>query len=161
MRRPEIIEGHPFDWEDGKKHAENVVDEHGDVNWRSAFFADPGCTSCPTCHAYYWAEGIRQRCLDCRFEYPTDWWPRVAQGRDHRVLHDGCPKGNGAAEWKQRMREQYRYPKIPDCPYYMWGWNHGDIAADFVKTNEQDWRSIIATWNAGKQIVDALGDEQQ
>jgi hypothetical protein len=62
------------------KQCGGVTNKDGEVNWRAAFGADPGCCSCPACHVTYWAWGARVRCVRCAFEFPTDWWPMYSYG---------------------------------------------------------------------------------
>lgn len=73
MKHPIILEGKEFDWQEGGEYAKHVVDENGVINWRAAFFADPGVMKCPQepCGAYLWAEGLRVRCPDCGHEFDT------------------------------------------------------------------------------------------
>lgn len=66
-----IITGLAFDWDEAKKYADNVVDDSGEVNWRNAFFADPGVMSCPKCDACYWAEGHGVECTGCGHRWYT------------------------------------------------------------------------------------------
>lgn len=70
--RPEIIEGQPFDWEFGAKAAAMAVDDDGEVNWRAAFYADPGTMTCPGCLRKLWREGTLVRCPDCQHEWNTN-----------------------------------------------------------------------------------------
>lgn len=65
MERPIIIEGEPFDWEEGGKNMLNVVDAAGEVNWQAAFSADPGVMQCPRCREYLWKEGTKVQCPNC------------------------------------------------------------------------------------------------
>lgn len=60
-----VLSGTRFDWDEAKQYADNVVDKNGDVNWRNAFWADPGVMSCPKCGAMYWAEGHAVECTGC------------------------------------------------------------------------------------------------
>lgn len=130
-----VLEGDRFDWEDGHKWQSKVVDEDGEINWRAAFFADPGCVSCPACNAYHWAEGTRQRCSQCGFEYPTWWWGNlVAKGRDHRT---------GA------YRTNYTEPQMDD-PYYLFGWHYPDKCHLLPngKNASDEWKAMVAELKA-------------
>ncbi len=71
LLRPVILEGEHFDWEDGAAHAANAVGDDGEVNWRSASYADPGVVACPECGVFHWREGTRVRCAmdDCKHEW--------------------------------------------------------------------------------------------
>lgn len=71
LRTPIIIEGRGFDWDDGKKWASQVQDSDGEINWKAAFFADPGVAQCPYCSVYYWNEGEFVQCLDCGERWHT------------------------------------------------------------------------------------------
>ena len=83
-----------------------MLNEDGAPNMLAAAGADPGCTTCPNCAAQYWAFGRRQRCRDCGFEYPTNWWPMYAYGvRDGRAAIRPNPV---------RMKS----------PYYRYGYEH-------------------------------------
>lgn len=69
--RPTILEGYEFDWEEGSKFADHVIDEDGEPNWGCAFAADPGITHCPECGVFHWREGKKVRCgmPDCGHEW--------------------------------------------------------------------------------------------
>ena len=71
MERAKILEGMPFDWEEGRDAMTNAVRSDGSVNWRAAMYADPGVTKCPGCETYYWAEGTRLECLKCGTQFQT------------------------------------------------------------------------------------------
>ncbi len=72
IKRAVILEGHPFDWEEGARAAKHAIDDDGQVNWKAAFCADPGVVSCPACGVSHWREGTRVRCAmeDCKHEWP-------------------------------------------------------------------------------------------
>ena len=65
MKRPIILSGNPFDWEQGQKAMLNAVDDKGEVDWRNAFAADPGVMRCPGCQIWLWNEGEEVECPDC------------------------------------------------------------------------------------------------
>jgi Zn finger protein HypA/HybF involved in hydrogenase expression len=65
MQRPIILEGKPFDWDEGGKNMLNAVDKDGNVNWRAAMSADPGVMRCPSCDEYLWKEGKKVKCPKC------------------------------------------------------------------------------------------------
>jgi hypothetical protein len=66
MKEPIILEGEPFDWEEGQRQAE----KHGGGNTiRGAMFSDPGIMACPGCDEHLWKEGIRVRCPHCGHEW--------------------------------------------------------------------------------------------
>jgi len=66
MKEVEILEGEPFDWKQGAEAMNHVQREDGSVNWRAAACADPGVIKCPKCDTYYWAEGTKVRCTECK-----------------------------------------------------------------------------------------------
>ena len=82
-----VISGQPFDWEKGKEAMNHVIREDGSVNMKAAMFADPGITTCPKCGQDHWAEGERQRCTACAFEYPTWWYSLVQFGQQKRLKY--------------------------------------------------------------------------
>ena len=69
MKHPIVLEGKPFNWEEGAKYSEQAVAEDGEVNWQAAFFADPGVMLCPQCKSHLWREGTLVRCPDCGHEW--------------------------------------------------------------------------------------------
>ncbi len=61
MKHARLISGEDQNaW--NKEAADNVIDADGEVNWRAAFFADPGCRKCPGCGEYYWDEADVMEC---------------------------------------------------------------------------------------------------
>lgn len=46
--------------------AKHVVREDGTVNWRAAFYADPGCCSCPYCDEIYFILAEVMECGKCQ-----------------------------------------------------------------------------------------------
>lgn len=112
-RKPIILEGEPFDWAAGNEAASNVIDDDGEINWGNAFAADPGVVSCPRCCTYHWAEGTKQRCTECGFEYPTNWRHWFTSGQSASNVH--------------RPHAAPSAPARPDCPYYMHGWRNPGI----------------------------------
>lgn len=65
IKHPIILEGKPFDWASGGLALLDAVDEQGNINWRSAFAADPGVMICLGCGLYLWHEGESVECPDC------------------------------------------------------------------------------------------------
>ena len=49
-------------WYGCDEAARNVQRSDGSVNWRAAFYADPGRTKCPSCDRHLWNEGARLEC---------------------------------------------------------------------------------------------------
>jgi Zn finger protein HypA/HybF involved in hydrogenase expression len=66
MQSPIILEGNPFNWDEGKKSMMNAVDKHGEINWLAAFNADPGVIKCPKCQEWLWREGKKVQCPECQ-----------------------------------------------------------------------------------------------
>lgn len=89
MKEPIILEGEPFDWEEGHR----LHMQYGGM--RGAMCADPGVMSCPACHEFLWKEGIRVRCPHCSHDFLVNDAVRLAQERYRRG--DPCPacKGTG------------------------------------------------------------------
>lgn len=87
MRDPKVIKPPGFDtqaaWQGCSAYVDKcggMVHEDGEPNWRAAFGADPGCCSCPACGEMYWRWGTLVECLDCGFQFPTDWWAMYSWG---------------------------------------------------------------------------------
>lgn len=68
MKRPIILEGKGFPWDEPNPHGA-VIDEDGEVNWAAAAFADPGVMKCPGCGEYLWQEGALVKCPDCGHQW--------------------------------------------------------------------------------------------
>lgn len=138
-------------WQECSEYVEEcggLANDEGEVNWRAAFGADPGCCSCPSCGTYYWAWGRVQKCVDCGFEYQTDWWPAYVDGcRDGRLisgLHT-CPD----PKFHSRMVEfaQRRFEQRKDHPYYRWGFDH-PVVEEWFHHDKIDWRFVFSTQGA-------------
>lgn len=69
--RPIILTGKAFDWDEGARYGAAAVNVDDSVNWRAAFFADPGVMSCPQCKEHLWREGDTVRCPHCSSEFET------------------------------------------------------------------------------------------
>lgn len=68
MRHATIVCGKYDDaWD--KNAADHVVNDDGSINWRAAFFADPGVKSCPRCKTYFWNEAAVMECPDCHVQF--------------------------------------------------------------------------------------------
>ena len=98
----------------------------------ASFGADPGICSCPVCGASYWAWGLRQKCKQCEFEYPTDWWTMYAWG----VAFATAPRWVHESEGCQREHE-----KRLAHPYYRYGVSH-PVADAWEERLEIDWRLV-------------------
>lgn len=73
IRRPLILTGQPFDWEEAREASRNAVQDDGSPSWREAFAADPGVVRCPQCLAWHWAEGTLVACWACATHFHVDW----------------------------------------------------------------------------------------
>lgn len=49
-------------WGGCAEASKHVQSKDGSVNWRAAFYADPGLKKCPACDRYLWNEGARMEC---------------------------------------------------------------------------------------------------
>jgi hypothetical protein len=124
---PIILEPHDLTpeqgWDECKSYVEKcggLTHRGGDVNWRAAFGADPGICSCPVCQQQYWAWGTKQRCRQCGFEYPTDWWPMYSYGVNAATAKDRGAKVH--IEVSQALRELHE--RRLSHVYYRYGFEH-------------------------------------
>lgn len=122
---PIVIDPPDFDQKAAWKECSDFVDECGGLslsdgspNWRAAFGADPGICSCPACGHHYWMWGRVQRCRDCGFEYPTDWWPMYSWGA-------------------QQLRSKRMHH-----PYFKYGYEH-PVADPWAERGKPEWRDAI------------------
>lgn len=129
---PIVIDPPNFDqksaWRECREYVEKcggLQHEDGEVNWRSAFGADPGCCSCPMCGEIYWMWGRVQRCVKCSFEYPTDWWTMYSWG-------------SSAAKSERR----YRFDGYMKHPYYRFGFEH-PVDDPWARSQTEEWRLEI------------------
>lgn len=65
VKKPIILEGVGFDWEEGDKYSKHVEGKDGEVNWWAVFSVDPGVMKCPSCGICLWWEGRKVKCPDC------------------------------------------------------------------------------------------------
>ncbi len=96
--------------------------------------ADPGICSCPACGVMYWAWGRRQRCADCGFAYPVDWWAMYSYGVQ--------------AALRPAVRGQY--PSLAGLhaerlahPYYRFGFEN-PVEDAWANREKVDWRAVMA-----------------
>lgn len=155
MKNPIVIDPPGFDQGGAWKECVDYVGkcggythEDGSPNWRAAFGADPGCNSCPACGTYYWQWGRRQRCVDCGFEYETDWWPAYSEGCNDGLRVNGsriCPSQSD----NDRMIKYSlgRYSKRAGHPYYLFGFNH-PVADPWWHHDKIDWRFVLSNQGA-------------
>lgn len=141
MKEPIVIDPPNFNiqaaWQECREYVDKcggMTHEDGDVNWRAAFGADPGVCSCPACHQMYWAWGKQQRCVDCGFEYPTDWWAMYSWGvqAERRQLRDSFPD-------KLHQRRMAH-------PYYRYGFEH-PVDDPWKHRDQVDWKQVMAEEN--------------
>lgn len=128
-------------WDECNRYVEQcggLTYEDGEVNWRAAFGADPGICSCPACRQKYWAWGTKQRCRQCGFEYPTNWWPMYSYGVSDATAETRGAKvhiGNSTALsvlHEQRMSH----------PYYRYGYEH-PVESAWAEHERIDWRAVV------------------
>lgn len=135
---PIVIDPPGFDqaaaWNECREYVDKcggLQHEGGEVNWRAAFGADPGCCSCPACGEMYWAWGRRQRCVKCAFEYPTDWWSMYSWGAQ--------------AGWRKTQGYQpiaFNFDRYMKHPYYRYGFEH-PVEDPWKETKTEAWRAAI------------------
>lgn len=131
-------------WDECKSYVEKcggLTDEDGEVNWRAAFGADPGICSCPACHQKYWAWGTKQRCRQCGFEYPTDWWPMYSYGVNavHRRSNVLAPGNSIEVQAGLRRLHEARLAH----PYYRYGYEH-PVEDAWKERDKIDWRAVMS-----------------
>ena len=98
----------------------------------ASFGADPGICSCPVCDSSYWAWGLRQRCKQCQFEYPTDWWSMYAWG----------VSATKAPQWVRESKQcQREHEKRIAHPYYRYGFEH-PVEDAWDERLKVDWRLV-------------------
>ena len=151
MDNPIVIDPPNFDVGAGWKECRDYVDQcggiqhaDGEVNWRAAFGADPGCCSCPACNTYYWAFGRRQRCRQCGFEYETDAWPMFSYGvQDANRLSGKVKCLDDKANTRINDRIKTALAEKMRHPYYRYGFEHpcNDPWKEFHAIK---WREVLA-----------------
>lgn len=102
------------------------LDESNPRQMQAAAGADPGCCSCPQCGKTYWAWGRRQKCRECHFEYPTDWWPMFSWG---------CTAARTSSRYEQKERMKH--------PYYRLGFESA-FEDPWATTKLPEWRASIS-----------------
>jgi len=143
---PIVIDPPNFDqraaWQECAEYVDKcggLTHEDGEPNWRAAFGADPGVTSCPVCHEYYWAWGSKQRCVKCGFEYPTLWWPSYSKGVSDGLVMAGkrpamTPGHASYIKWRQAMRA--------GDVYYWHGFNN-PVEDAWGQSRAIDWKAVV------------------
>lgn len=133
MRDPIIIDPPGFNPADGWKQCQEDVERAGGLddidgypNWLAAFAADPGCCTCPNCKAYYWAWGRVIQCLDCGFQFSTDWWPMYSWG----------------VQAAKERRADRLHEKRMNHPYYRYGFEH-PVDDAWEEHDKINWKAVL------------------
>lgn len=92
-------------WNECEHQADILVKSDG-KDLRAAAGADPGIVSCPKCGAMHWHIGSHQKCSQCAFCYPTDWWPMLSWGQQAGARGHSVTTGLGA---KRILHPVYHY----------------------------------------------------
>lgn len=134
MRDPKVIDPPGFDpraaWQECSEYVDKcggLTHEDGEPNWRAAFGADPGCCTCPNCGEYYWSWGRIIECLDCQFQFPTDWWAMYSWG----------VQATRNAIFRSSHKERMSHP------YYRYGYEH-PVEDPWKEHDKLPWKEIIA-----------------
>lgn len=67
LRRPIILTGEPFNWEQAATLLDEALSVDGEIDWQKAMAADPGVMRCPHCQVFLWKEGTEVACPVCGF----------------------------------------------------------------------------------------------
>lgn len=134
-------------WESCHRYVEQcggLAYDDGEVNWRAAFGADPGCCSCPNCKQMFWAFGRVIECTECKFQFPTDWWSKYGSGvSDARRLNGStvCPD----PQVNERMLTLVRgeLEERMKHPYYRYGFEH-PVESAWDEHDKLPWKEIMA-----------------
>lgn len=96
-----------------------------------------GIIGCPICNQHFNDYGgmIVVECVECNFQFPTDWWPVYASGVNdgRRIAASGSELSGGM---KIRMEN----------PYYRTGFSTHDGEA-WQTRRGHDWRALTAGWS--------------
>jgi len=135
VKDPIVIDPADFDQKAAWNECADYVDkcgglshDDGSPNWRAAFAADPGVVSCPMCKEFYWMWGRKQRCSECGFEYPTDWWPMFSWG---------------ASASRQDPSKRYRFDERMKHPYFAYGFNNPPSGDAYEAAFKINWREVL------------------
>lgn len=154
MKDPIVIDPSEFDqraaWNECAEFVDRCggLERDGEVNWRAAFGADPGVTSCPNCCQHYWQCGNVQRCVDCGFEYPVNWWPMYSQGcQDGRLIAGRHTYQD--SDFNQRMvaAANRDAAKHSSHAYYQFGFRH-PVKDPWFHHNKIDWKFVLTNEGA-------------
>jgi hypothetical protein len=138
---PIVIDPPGFDvaaaWRECSDYVDRMCAAGRDI--AASFGADPGCCSCPACEAMHWAWG--QRCTQCGFEYPTDWWPMYSYGVQ--------ASGERQAEWRRKNKGLARiHAERMAHSCYRYGFEH-PVEDAWDERTKVDWRSVLAPRDGG------------
>jgi hypothetical protein len=150
VKDPVVIDPEGFDVSEAWRRCQEYVKgcgglyhEDGEPNWRAAFGADPGVSSCPNCGQYYWAFGKRIRCSECAFEFPPDWWPMYSYGvsdgglvKGFREIPDADSRRRLVEGVKSRLTERMQHP------YYRYGFDH-PVEDAWENRTKVPWKDIM------------------
>jgi hypothetical protein len=129
-------------WDECHRYVEQcggLTHEDGEVNWRAAFGADPGICSCPSCHQKYWSWGTVQRCRQCGFQYPTDWWPMYSYGVSAATAVERGAKVH--IEVSEALRDLHER-RMASHAYYRYGYEH-PVKDAWAEHERIDWRAVF------------------
>ena len=147
MKDPIVIDPSGFDakaaWAECGEYVEKcggLTHPDGDVNWRAAAGADPGCCSCPACHAYFWSWGNIIQCTECQFQFPTDWWMRYSWGVQRADHEKNPPPAMREPRFAEYIAE--RHAASMQHPYYRYGYGH-PVEDAWAEHNKIDWRAAV------------------
>lgn len=129
-------------WDECNRYVEKcggLTYDDGEPNWRAAFGADPGICSCPACHQKYWAWGTVQRCRQCGFQYPTNWWPMYSYGVNAATAVDRGAKVN---IWVSDALRALHDRRMESSAYYRYGYEH-PVKSAWEEHERIDWRSVF------------------
>lgn len=151
MKDPIVIDPPNFSQREAWQECSDYVEKcgglsysDGEPNWLAAFGADPGVTSCPACHEFYWQWGNVQKCVVCGFQYPVDWWPAYSEGVDCGLRLSGtrvCP--DREANERMLAYSRKKFEKRQDHPYFRFGFDHPVHNAVWHYT-KIDWPYVLS-----------------
>ena len=150
IKDPIVVDPPGFDcaagWKECGEYVEKcggLVRNDGELNWRAAFGADPGCCTCPACHQSFWSWGRLIECTECHFRFPPNWWGLYSDGvnqrnRELRPTPYMLDPANAAfCDWLTRSRD-----KRLASPYYRYGYEH-PVPDAWQEHDKIDWRKEL------------------
>ena len=130
-------------WQECSEYVEKcggLTYSDGELNWRAAFGADPGCCACPSCRQMYWAWGRKVQCVKCGFTFPTDWWPMYSYGVNAAHRRNNVLGPGNAIEAQAGLGHLHRSRMVH--PYYRYGYEH-PVEDAWKERDTIDWRAVI------------------